>query len=99
MPTARCGTTTRFSPSSYVNPGKAGHGRFYQQAATDDFPGMMQILKNYVQSRGQFIDTSILTDENQIPQKPTINYTGAASHPGRRADVHQQRVHQRQQHV
>ncbi len=67
--------------SSYVNPGKAGHGRFYQQAATDDFPGMMQILKNYVQSRGQFMDTNILTDENQIPQKPTINYTGAANHP------------------
>ncbi len=67
--------------SSYVDPSKAGHGRFYQQATTDNFPGMMQILKDYVISRGQYIDTNILTDENQIPQKPTINYTGAANHP------------------
>ena len=67
--------------SSYVNPGKAGHGRFYQQAATDDFPGMMQIMRNYVVSRGSFIDNTLLTDDNQVPQRPTINYTGPAGFP------------------
>jgi hypothetical protein len=67
--------------SSYINPSKAGHGRFYQQAVTDDFPGMMQLMKNYVVSRGAFLD-GLLTDESQVPQRPTINYTGPAGFPG-----------------
>ncbi|MEX2139181.1 MAG: lamin tail domain-containing protein [Pirellulales bacterium] len=67
--------------SSYVNSSKAGHGRFYQQAATDDFPGMMQILKNYIVSRGAFIDNTLLTDDSQVPQRPTITYSGPAGFP------------------
>jgi len=34
--------------SAYVNSSKAGAGRFYQKAATKDFPGMVQIMKDYV---------------------------------------------------
>ncbi len=34
--------------SSYVNSSKAGVGRFYQSAATKDFPGMAQQMKDYV---------------------------------------------------
>jgi hypothetical protein len=67
--------------SSYINPSKAGHGRFYQQAATDDFPGMMQLMENYVVSRGAFIDNTLLTDDSQVPQRPTISYNGPAGFP------------------
>ena len=42
--------------SSNVNPGKAGHGRFYAGGGgippTGSYAGMMQHLKNYVVSRG-----------------------------------------------
>ena len=34
--------------SSYVNSSKAGQGRFYQTAATKDFRGMVQMMKDYV---------------------------------------------------
>jgi hypothetical protein len=34
--------------SGYVNGSKAGQGRFYQQAATKDFRGMVQLMKDYV---------------------------------------------------
>jgi hypothetical protein len=73
--------------SSYVNPGKAGHGRFYaggsgiQIPAPGGYAGMKQVLKNYVVSRGAFIDSTILTDTAQIPTKPTITYTGATGYP------------------
>jgi hypothetical protein len=66
--------------SSYVNSSKAGHGRFYEQSPTDNFAGMMQIMKNYVVSRGAFLD-NLLSDESQVPQRPTINYTGPAGFP------------------
>ena len=64
--------------SSYVNPSKAGHGRFYQQASTKDFPGMANILKNYIVSRGNYIDTTILDDDASIPDQPQLTYEGPA---------------------
>ncbi len=67
--------------SSYVNSSKAGHGRFYQQAATKNFAGMIQLMKNYVASRGAFIDSTLLTDEALVPTKPSVSYTGAAGYP------------------
>jgi hypothetical protein len=71
--------------SGYVNSSKAGHGRFYAGGggipATGSYAGMMQRLKNYVVSRGAFIDSSILNDGAQIPVKPTISYTGEAGFP------------------
>lgn len=67
--------------SSYVNTNKAGFGRFYKKAATTNFPGMMQIMKNYIVSRGAWVDANILTDESQIPGTPTITYTGDTNYP------------------
>jgi hypothetical protein len=73
--------------SPQVNQGKAGHGRFYaggggiQIPAPGGFPGMMQVLKNYVVSRGAFIDATILTDDSQVPVRPTINYSGQPGFP------------------
>ena len=66
--------------SSYVNSGKAGHGRFYESASTGDFAGMLQLMKDYVVSRGNWIDSNILTD-SQIPRIPSVNYVGPVGFP------------------
>ncbi len=66
--------------SSIVNLSKAGQGRFYQQASTKDFPGMVQMMKSYVLSRGSWIDTNIAADA-AMPRRPTITYAGPAGHP------------------
>ena len=71
--------------SSYVNSGKAGHGRFYGAANTKDFSGMLQVMKDYVVSRGNWIDSTLLTD-NQMPNRPTAVYTGPAGYPADRLD-------------
>ncbi|MBN1854990.1 MAG: lamin tail domain-containing protein [Pirellulales bacterium] len=67
--------------SGYVNPSKAGHGRFYESSATDNFAGMIQLMKDYVVSRGAWIDSQILDDEALIPSQPTITYAGADGYP------------------
>ncbi|MGB2821047.1 MAG: lamin tail domain-containing protein, partial [Phycisphaerae bacterium] len=65
--------------SSYVNLSKAGHGRFYQQAATHDFPGMIRIMKNYVVSPNREFATN--TSDPDLPNTPTITYVGEAGCP------------------
>jgi len=69
--------------SPYVNSSKAGHGRFYQQAATKDFPGMVQIMKDYVVSPNRTFATD--TTDPDLPDTPTISYVGPAGYPVNRA--------------
>ena len=70
--------------SSRVNPSKAGHGRFYQQAAAQGLPptfqGMAGLMKNYVAARGAWIDGSIAAD-NAIPHRPTVTSLAAPGYP------------------
>ncbi|MBI4604250.1 MAG: lamin tail domain-containing protein [Planctomycetes bacterium] len=66
--------------SSIVNLSKAGKGRFYQQAATKDFPGMVALMKSYVSTRGAWIDSNIASD-SAIPRRPTVTYAGPAGYP------------------
>ena len=66
--------------SGLTNPSKAGHGRFYQRGVTRDFPGMVALMKNYVASRGAWIDSNVLAD-SAIPRRPTVTYTGQPGHP------------------
>ncbi len=66
--------------SRYVNSSKAGQGRYYQQATSKDFEGMKDILKDYIVSRGSYIDTRILDDDNEVPDRPTLTYTGPATY-------------------
>jgi len=66
--------------SSYINPSKASHGRFYQAASTKDFEGMIRLLKQYVSSRGSWMDSTIVQD-NQIPYRPSVTYVGAPGFP------------------
>ena len=42
---------------------------------------MVQLMKDYVDSRGAWIDATILTNESEIPATPTATYTGDAGHP------------------
>jgi hypothetical protein len=58
---------------------KAGQGRFYQQAATKDFPGMVQIMKNYVTSNNREFDTP--TYDAALPETPQITATCGEDFP------------------
>ena len=78
--------------SSYVNPSKAGQGRFYQAAATKDFRGMAQKMKDYVKyvydnRRNWWNDppngpslTEIELDL-AIPDTPVVSYVGPSGYP------------------
>lgn len=46
--------------SQFVTPGKADPGRFYEQSPTHDFRGMVQLMKQYVEQRGRWIDETLL---------------------------------------
>ena len=59
--------------SGYVRSSKAGQGRFYQRAATKDFRGMVQIMKDYVVSSNREFDTYF--EDPQIPGTPAISAT------------------------
>ncbi|CAN5158355.1 hypothetical protein BH23VER1_BH23VER1_20210 [soil metagenome] len=67
--------------SGYVNPSKAGHGRFYQSTGPRTFAAMVERVKNYVATRAAFVDSSILTDESQVPATPTLTYSGLDGFP------------------
>lgn len=60
--------------------GKAGTGLFYQAASSRDFRGMVQLMKNYVRSRGAWIDSALLNDP-QIPATPALAYAGPPGYP------------------
>ncbi|HOX02647.1 MAG TPA: lamin tail domain-containing protein [Candidatus Paceibacterota bacterium] len=59
--------------STYINASKAGQGRYYESASPRTFAGMLQKQKDYVVSRGQWLDANLLTDESLAPQRPTVS--------------------------
>jgi len=78
--------------SPYVNSGQAGQGRFYQIAATKDFRGMGQKMKDYVDfvydnRRNWMGDPSNgpglleLAFDPLIPDTPTVMYIGQSGYP------------------
>jgi hypothetical protein len=58
--------------SNYVNWDKAGYGRFYESAPGRSFGGMVAKLKSYIQTRGSWIDSNVLSDDHLVPAKPSI---------------------------
>jgi hypothetical protein len=55
---------------------------FYDRVPSKDFAGMIQLMKNYVESRtSDFIVRRILTNEANIPATPVVSYTGPANFP------------------
>lgn len=53
---------------------KSGQGEFYRIAASRDFPGMLKIMKDYVASRGQWITSRLLSNDQDIPNTPVITH-------------------------
>jgi hypothetical protein len=68
--------------SGYVNSSKAGQGRFYQAAATKDFPGMVKLMKDYVVTRGSLLDSQ--ASDTGLPAKPTIADVSPTGDPANR---------------
>jgi len=68
-----------------VNSSKAGQGRFYQQAATKDFRGMCQIMKDYVTGYRQF---NSYYEDPAIPETPILTYTGTMGFPANDLTFH-----------
>jgi len=65
--------------SGYINGSKAGQGRFYQRAATKDFRGMVQIMKNYAVSNYREFDTYF--EDSSIPHTPVVTATCPSTYP------------------
>ena len=64
----------------YVDNERTAPGQFYAAAPTRDFPGMVQLMRDWVVSRSQWIDATLLTDSDH-PLTPTVAYSGAAGFP------------------
>jgi hypothetical protein len=60
------------------NPRLNSRDRYYDIAADREFSGMIQILKNYIVSRGSWMTSNLLTQEGSIPATPGITYVGGA---------------------
>ncbi len=65
--------------SGYVNSSKAGAGRFYQEASTKDFPGMVKIMKDYIAYGPREFDTYY--EDPSIPDTPFVLYSGPDGYP------------------
>lgn len=66
--------------SSYVLPERGAHGKFYARSPSNDFRGMLQLMREWVVARSAWIDRELLTDA-LIPATPIIAYTGSAGYP------------------
>ncbi|YCM45453.1 lamin tail domain-containing protein [Verrucomicrobiaceae bacterium 227] len=63
------------------NPRITTKDRYYDVAPDNEFSGMVQLAKDYVVSRGNWMTNNLLTQENQIPATPVITFSGAAGYP------------------
>jgi hypothetical protein len=54
---------------------KAGQGLFYQSTPSGNFRGMVQVMKEYVKTRGAWIDAGLLNDPS-IPATPKVARSG-----------------------
>jgi hypothetical protein len=62
---------------------QAGQGRFYEIPQTRNFNGMVQLMKDYVKSRGAWMDLTLAHDP-AIASTPTLAYTGPPQFPPNR---------------
>src|SRR5205814_454538 len=67
--------------------GKAGQGLFYQAAPSKDFRGMVQLMKNYVKTRAEWIDGTLLGDP-KVPMTPIVTYAGTSNYPSNHLSFH-----------
>lgn len=72
-----------FSPvlvSPYVSSDRAMNGKFYEVSPNRAFSGMVQLIKEYVARRTEWIDKTLLTDR-AFPETPSLSYAGPAGYP------------------
>lgn len=67
--------------SNFTVARKAGQGRYYESSPTGDFPGMVDLMKEWVVNRTGWIYNEILTFEFEIPVTPMIAYSGPPGYP------------------
>ncbi len=68
--------------SRYTNSSKnAVNWKFYAEADTKDYPGMIQLMKDYIVTRSNWMTRQILTNEANIPGTPSVNYLGDETFP------------------
>lgn len=63
------------------NPRITTSDRYYDVVSDREFSGMIQLTKNYVISRGNWMTSNLLTSENVIPATPSLTYRGAPGFP------------------
>lgn len=66
--------------SRYVENDRGGHGRFYERPRPHTFAGMLQIMRDWIVTRGAWIDRQLLTD-TLLPFTPAATYAGPANYP------------------
>lgn len=64
----------------YVEIARAGQGKFYVRPPSRDFAGMVQLMKEWVSWRSQWIDQTLLTDP-YLPATPIASYSGPPGYP------------------
>jgi len=57
--------------SRWVSPRKAGQGQFYVESLTQNFRGMVELMKDYISIRGRWCDANLLTAA-KVPPTPSI---------------------------
>jgi hypothetical protein len=62
--------------SRWVEPRKAGQGKFYQGPVMKTFRGMMDEMKRYIVNRGRWCDSALLRDR-PVPPTPEVSAAGA----------------------
>ncbi|MCS5539076.1 MAG: CotH kinase family protein, partial [Roseibacillus sp.] len=55
--------------------------RYYDISSTRDFAGMVRVVKTWITSRGNWMSRTLLSQEDDVPRKPTITYTGPEGYP------------------
>lgn len=60
--------------------GEGGQGQFYQSAPSKNFAGMIKLMKDYVVSRGAWIDSNLLAD-TKIPATPSVTPDCSSAFP------------------
>ena len=55
--------------------------RYYDISSTRDFAGMVRVVKNWITSRGNWMSRTLLSQEDDVPRKPTITYAGPEGYP------------------
>ena len=55
--------------------------RYYEVTGSRDFAGMVEVVKDWIVDRGDWMTSSLLTKDGEVPQQPSLTYTGPEGYP------------------